>query len=173
MILESSLQKLRSRGYNVGRILHQKATEARIAEEARIAQLEDEQREIRDRESAWKELQAANSAKTQKQNGMPGFFPVSPDDKRADVRSLTRPVEEEPIMDRPRGFFSGIGKQFGFDKVQRQLSQTAAAGRSSIKGLEAQPADAPPPYSQNDKQKSQTHIPQPETVTAPHHLQQK
>ena len=160
MILESSLQKLRSRGYNVGRIMQQKETEARIADEALKQQQEEQQREIREREATWKEARAASAALT-KQNPMPGIFPNSPDRPRG-----TGFVEEEPIMDRPRGsLFSGIRKQFGFDN-QRQ-NNPAGRGRTSV--IEAPQEDAPPPYSQSE---GHSHIPQPETVTAPHHLQQ-
>lgn len=164
MILESSLQKLRSRGYNVGRIMQQKETEARIADEALKQQQEEQQREIQEHEAAWKEAHAASAAKAQ-QNAMPGIFPDSPDRP-----SVTGPIEEEPIMDRPRGLFSGIRKQFGFDN-QRPSVQNTSASRGTNRVIAPQ-EDAPPPYSQNEGHKSQTQIPQPETVTAPHHLQQ-
>ena len=163
MILESSLQKLRSRGYNVSRIMQQKETEARMADETLRQQQEEQQREIREREAAWTEAHAASAAKAQ-QNAMPGLFPNSPDRARG-----TDQVEEEPIMDRPRGLFSGIRKQFGFDSKRPYPQDTPASGsRNWITPQE----DAPPPYSQNEEHKPQTRIPQPETVTAPHHLQQ-
>ena len=165
MILESSLHKLRSRGYNVSRIMQQKETEARIAEEALKQQQEQQQREIREREAAWKEAHAASAAKAQ-QNAMPGIFPNSPDHSNE-----TRPMEEEPAMDRPRSIFSGIRKHFGFDN--QRPSRESPAG-SSGRNLVTEPVqeDAPPPYSPTEGQKSQTRINQPETVTAPHHLQQ-
>ena len=165
MILESSLQKLRSRGYNVGRIMQQKETEARIADDALKQQQEEQQREIREREAAWKEVHAASAAKAQ-QNAMPGIFPDPPDG-----RSVTGPVDEEPIMDRPRGLFSGIRKHFGFDH-QRPPVQNTAASSDRNRVTETPQEDPPPPYSHNEGDKSETRIPQPETVTAPHHLQQ-
>lgn len=165
MILESSLHKLRSRGYNVGKIMQQKETEARIADEALKQQQEEQQREIREREAAWKEAHAASAAKAQ-QNAMPGIFPDSPDRP-----SVTGPVEEEPIIDRPRGLISGIRKQFGFD-YQRHSVQNSLASRGRNPVVEVPQEDAPPPYSQNEGRKSQAPKPQPETVTAPHHLQQ-
>ena len=168
MILESSLNKLRSRGYNVARLLNQKATEARIAEEARKQQLEEEQRQMREREAVWNETQAANAAKAQKKNSMPGVFPDSPDHQHADGSRQTPAINDEPIMSRPRGFLSGISRQFGFDR--RPLPH----GSSTNRGIDVPPEDAPPPpYSQKDMQNSQTQIPQPETATAPHQLQQK
>lgn len=167
MILESSLPKLRSRGYNVARLLNQKATEARIAEEARKQQLDEEQREMREREAKWKETQAAKAAKAQKQASMPGVFPDSPDRQRPDGSRQTAAIDDEPIISRPRGFLSDISRQFGFD---RRPSSHADRG---TRGIEAPQEDAPPSYSQGDVQKPQTHIHPPETVTAPHQLQQK
>lgn len=164
MILESSLQKLRSRGYNVGRIMQRKETEARIADEALKQQQEEQQQEIRERGAAWQKARAASIEKTQ-QNPMPGIFPNSPDRP-----SVTGSVEEEPIIDRPRGLFTGIRKHFGFDNPRPSDHNPASRGRNQI--AEAPKEDAPPPYSQIEGHNSQTRVPQPETVTAPHHLQQ-
>ena len=165
MILESSLHKLRSRGYNVSRIMQQKETEARIADEALKQQQEEQQREIGEREAAWKRAHAASAAKAQ-QNAMPDIFPDSPNRP-----SVADPVEEESIIDRPRGLFSGIRKQFGFDN-QRHSVPSILASRGRNRVIEAPQEDAPPPYPQDEKIKSQAPTPQPETVTAPHHLQQ-
>ena len=166
MILESSLHKLRSRGYNVGRIMQQKETEARIADEKLRQQQEEQQRAIKEREAAWKEAHAASAAIT-RQNPMPGIFPDSPDHPR-----VTGPVEEQPIIERSRRLISGIRKQFGFDNPQPSISEapTSTGGNQVTETLQEE--DAPPPYSQNEGHRSRTRIPQPETVTAPHHLQQ-
>lgn len=167
MILESSLPKLRSRGYNVARLLNQKATEARIAEEARNRQLEEEQREMRDREATWKRTQEENAAKARKQAVMPGVFPDSPERNR---REKPPAIEQGFVKSKPRGFLSGIGRQFGFDRDSGQSSQNAMPDRS--RGIEALQEDVPPPYSQNEQQNQIAHIPQPESATAPHQLQQ-
>ena len=164
MFLESSLQKLRSRGYNINKIMQRKETEARLADEALRQQQEEQQRELREREAAWKEAHAASAAKAQ-QDAMPGIFPDSPDRPKA-----TSPAEEEPIRERPRGLFSGIRKQFGFDDP-RPAAPKAPAGTGGDRVTEL-PQDAPPPYSQTEGQNTRTGVPQPETVTAPHHLQQ-
>ena len=167
MILESSLPKLRSRGYNVARLLNQKATEARIAEEARKKQLEQEQAQMKEREAAWKETQALNAAKS---NTMPGLFPDSPASKGLRDSMQAVAVEEEPIRPKPRGFFDGLGRRFGFDK--RSSSQPINVSGGDKLAAEAPQEDAPPPY-EKDLQKSQTDVLQPEAVTAPHHLQRK
>lgn len=165
MILESSLPKLRSRGYNVARLLNQKATEARIAEEARKQRLEEEQREMRDREATWRETQAQNLAR---QDSMPGLFPDSPDGKHPKDPRQIRSIEEEPNMPRPRGFLDGIGRRFGFDR--RQSSQLSHASGSNTMAIETSEDDVPPPYQQS-VEKPRTRTPQPEAVTAPHQLQ--
>lgn len=171
MILDSTLPKLRSRGYNVARLLNQKANEARIAEETRMRQLAEEERELKERETAWKQSQAANAAKAQKQVSMPGVFSDSPDRQHAESSRQTPATEDEPLRSRPRGFLSGISRQFGFDRHSSHHHHNT--NRISDRGIETPQEDAPPPYSQQDGQKSKTTIPQPETVTAPHQLQQK
>ena len=167
MILESSLQKLRSRGYNVARLLNQKATEARIAEEARMRQLAEEEQQMREREAAWKQ---ANAAKAQKQISMPGVFPDSPDRQHPHSSRPTPPVADQPERPGPRGFLSGITRQFGFDKHSPHNNHSS---RASDRVSEIPHQDAPPPYSQQVSFNSQTKVPEPETVTAPHQLQQK
>ena len=167
MILETSLQKLRSRGYNVARLLNKKETEARIAEEARMRQLAEEERELKERETAWKQSQAVEATKAQKQLSLPGLFPDSPDRQHAESSKQISATEDEPLRSRPRGFLSGISRQLGFDRHSSLHNHDTHSG--SDRGVENPQEDTPPPYSQQDVQKSQTKIPQPETVTAPHH----
>ena len=167
MILESSLPKLRSRGYNVARLLNQKQAEARIAETIRTQQLEEEQREMRNREAAWQSAQTENAANAQKQVAMPGLFPDSPDRKRPEQSPTDR---EEIFKPKPRSFLSGIGRQFGFDRDRHSSSQDSMS--HTPRGIEVPQEDAPPPYSQKEGQKQISQIPQPEAVTAPHQLQQ-
>ena len=162
MILESSLPKLRSRGFNVARLLNQKATEARIAEETRKRQLEEEQRQMEERQATWGETRAQKAA------SMPGLFPDSPD--RTNLSNTREPDEDEPIvLPKPRGFFSGLGKQFGFERHRSPQNIPA----STSKPNETVPDDIPPPpYSEHAQQKQVSQAPQPEAVTAPHQLQQ-
>ena len=168
MILESSLSKLRSRGYNVARLLNQRETEARIAEEVRKRQVEEEQRELMEREAAWKQTQAqAQAQSVRNPDTMPGLFPDSP----AKVKELeqTPHVEEEPIPSKkPRSFLDNVGRRLGFDR--RPSSQFPTTSASNIGPVETPEEDAPPPY-ERDAQKSQSQAPQPEAVTAPHQLQ--
>ena len=164
MLLETDLRKLGARGYNVQRILRIQATEARIAEDARKKQLDQEQQELKEREAMWKERQAQNALIAQQQASMPGVFPDSPDHK-ALVRGMLPPPEDQALQ-RPRGLFSGfseLSRRLGLENGRRS-SQTNVGG-----GTET----PPPPYSQGDVQNSLTTTPQPEVATAPHQLQQK
>jgi hypothetical protein len=71
------LIQLRSRGYNVERILRAKAAEQRIAEEERKKQLEAEQRELREQEQQWRQQDQPTEvqAKTKtKSPAIPGGF---------------------------------------------------------------------------------------------------
>lgn len=115
--LNLNLLQLRSRGYNVERILRQKAAEQRIAEEERKKQLEAEQAQIREQEQEWKEQALVQSRDATREESveslpppMPGSFePDSPhDDKK-------RPN---------RGLFSGLTRRLGINggaEVQQQL----------------------------------------------------
>lgn len=165
MLLDTDLRKLGARGYNVQRILRQQATEARIAEEARKKQLEQEQQELKEREAAWKERQAQNALVAQQQASMPGVFPNSPDHKLLTRGELPAPVEQQ-VARKQRGLFSGfseLGKRFGLENGQRSSQPTPTSGIET----------PPPPYTQDDVQKSGSPVPQPEVATAPHQLQQK
>lgn len=177
MLLGTDLLKLRARGYNVERILRQKQAEARIAEEQRQKQLEEEQKEIKEREVAWRHHQAQHAAKVQDQVIMPGLFPDSPDRSIAGHSSQANTPEDDRSLRRPRGIFSEITKRLGFDDTRRHSSQLSIngsiAGRSSNGTQDDQLA--PPPYAQGDTQQQNLvvkHAAPPETATAPHHLQQ-
>lgn len=168
MILSTDLRKLQSRGYNVQRILRQQAAEARVAEEARKRQLAQEAEEIQEAEARWNKQKAQDAAQAQDTDPMPGVFPDSPD------RSAMPPsVDPESQNQTPRGFFSGLGKKFGFEK-KRNSTQHTTAGEGSIGGTgTSSQADLPPPYSLEDEKNRGRQGSQAETVTAPHRLHQK
>ena len=166
MLLNTELVKLRARGYNVERILRQKANEARMAEEQRKKQLEQEQSELREQEIAWRasEVQAAQE---QEKTLMPGNFPDTPDRKHTDGVSRSPFANDDPPPLPPRGFFAQIGRRLGIDD-RRHSSQTSLPDRSITNVNEEPPP--PPPYSQEVQKVPQA--PQPEIATAPHRLQQ-
>ena len=171
MMLESSLTKLRSRGYNVDRILRVKAAEARVAEETRIKQLAEEQERIKEQEKQWQERQIA-ATKQQEQTQMPGIFPTSPEHQETSIKQAPISEDEELVPQKPRGLFSGLSKHFNFDNVKR-----GSTSNSSLPSRGGQPLppseDAPPPYSPQQDNRQLTQTAQPEPVTAPHHLQRK
>ena len=154
-LLGTDLLKLRSRGYNVDRILRQKAAEARVAEESRKAQLQEEQQRIREQELAFRESQARGTSRAQEPITMPGFFPDSPEHKS--LTSTGDSVAEDSRSSRPRGLFSEITRRLGIESGTRPTSQDV---------------DPPPPYSQNDSQKASKQVTPPAAVTAPHRLQE-
>lgn len=168
MMMATDLHKLQSRGYNVQRILRQKAAEAQIAEATRKAQIDKEAEDLKNLEARWNESQRATDPR--RQNPMPGVFPDSPDHKQVDRSSQATP-DVDQVVQRPRGFFSDIGKRLGLENGRHPLLQSGSS-ESSVNGRSRGRDDAPPPYTLEEKKNSPTHI-QPETVTAPHHLQQK
>lgn len=168
MMLATNLHKLQARGYNVQRILRQKAAEAQIAEATRKAQMDKEAEDLKNQEAKWNESQSA--ADLQRQKLMPGVFPDSPDHKQTDRSSQASP-DPDQVLQRPRGFFSDIGKRLGLENGKHPLLQSGP-NENSVDGKTRSQDDAPPPYTLEVKKKNPNHI-QPETVTAPHHLQQK
>lgn len=168
MMMATDLHKLQARGYNVQRILRQKAAEAQIAEATRKAQMDKEAEELKDMEAKWNESQRAADPK--RQNSMPSVFPDSPDQKQVDRLSQATP-EVDQVDQRPRGFFSDIGKRLGLENGRHPLLQSGPK-ENSVDGRSRGQEDTPPPYTLEDKKNNPTHV-QPETVTAPHHLQQK
>ncbi|KAL2855504.1 hypothetical protein BJY01DRAFT_204283 [Aspergillus pseudoustus] len=103
MLLKTDLLELRARGYNVERILRQKAQEARIQEDRRQQQLEEDHRRLQEKE-------AAEQVHTPEKNGqtqMPGVFPDSP------LSKDQRPTSpSESTQERRRGLFSSFTKHF-------------------------------------------------------------
>lgn len=136
--LNLNLLQLRSRGYNVERILRQKAAEQRIAEEERTKQLKAEQAQIREQEQEWRQQALVQGRDAPREESMepspppmPGSFgPDSPqDDKRR----------------QNRGLFSGLTRRLGINnggEVQQQLQNFLGGDHPS----------KPPAYDDGSKQ---------------------
>ncbi|KAI9728782.1 MAG: hypothetical protein M1828_002888 [Chrysothrix sp. TS-e1954] len=188
-LLNTSLPKLKTRGYNVDRILRK-----RQAEEARLAELDKQKRCEEEQQRAQHTLQALPAGGQQpKQTGhvpdtvtkggdaagitkMPGSFHDSPD-------RPTHTAAADPPVKPARGFLSQLSRQLGIEgrqpiaqDLQRMLGGNNGTQRlGSHEGSEtSRPnigADKPPPYSQYDP--AQVRGPsQPEAVTAPSNVQQ-
>lgn len=166
MLLVTDLVKLRAKGYNVERILRQKANEARMVEEQRKKQLEQEQRELKEREAAWRESEAI-AARDRELNLMPGNFPNTPDRKGADQVSRAPDVEGATPELVPKGFFANIGRRLGLDDRARS-SQDNLPTSSTAQDQKDLPV---PPYNDDQPQRIPP-TPQPEAVTSPIQLQQ-
>ncbi|KAF7587388.1 hypothetical protein BBP40_007332 [Aspergillus hancockii] len=176
MLLKTDLLELKARGYNVERILKQKANEARIAEDKRQKQLEEERQQLQEREAAWAQERAQAQVQAQSQQAedkrkplMPGDFPDSPSTSSKNIDSgLQGESLEQNQNRRPHGLFANLTKRFGLDN-----------GRSTwnpLGGDSSQPSTGssntnipPPPYSAEDPQKSRAE--EPVTVSPPHRLQ--
>ncbi|CAN8095710.1 unnamed protein product [Discula destructiva] len=122
--LKLDLLQLRSRGYNVDRILRAKKEEARVAEEERRRALEAEEQRIREREAERvRQNKTAGDAAMEDGNSrpktpptksspglpgtMPGAFGDSPDAPEPPPTQQGR---------RSKGFFSNISRRFGLDR---------------------------------------------------------
>ncbi|KAF4120552.1 Protein of unknown function (DUF3684) [Geosmithia morbida] len=163
--LTLDLYGLRSRGYNVDRILRAKAAEARIAEDARRKALEEEQSKMKERERLWAQQAAAagttpespaataaaagrssDVARTPKQAEpvMPGSWD-SPEDSNTDLADLAK---------RGKSLFTNFTRRLGLDtqgggsgnngggsKILEQLEQstgqTTRQPESSTSGTDA------------------------------------
>ncbi|KAJ5545405.1 hypothetical protein N7461_007709 [Penicillium sp. DV-2018c] len=174
MLLKTDLLELRARGYNVERILRQKAQEARIAEDRRQQRLEEERRILQEREAAWAAGQAQRDsqqaeqerAQAQADNAMPGVFPESP--KRTAVPEEGRAPSPEPMPERPsRGLFANLSKRFGLDGGKSGSVDSEEQSRSLLPESSTPP---PPPYSPDDPQKQQSRPEQPVNANSPHRL---
>ncbi|KAJ5701518.1 hypothetical protein N7488_009066 [Penicillium malachiteum] len=187
MLLKTDLLELRARGYNVERILRQKAQEARMAEDQRQKQLEEDQKLLQEKEAAWAAQQKAQQETVQAQaqaqqaqrsrgsegqsKAMPGFFPESPNSKP--VAEETQVAHPDPVMpDRTsRGLFANLSKRFGLDN----RSGSTPNPEQSRPLLPESPSGTqpPPPYSTNDPQSPEVRPEQPVSVNSPHRLNQE
>ncbi|CAI7677809.1 unnamed protein product [Penicillium manginii] len=177
MLLKTDLLELRARGYNVERILRQKAQEARMAEDKRQKQVEEERRVLQEREAEWAAAQAQRAKeerledsrpKSQSQNAMPGVFPESPNSKQPSAETQVAPAEP-PMPERaPRGLFANLQKRFGLDG--NRSGSNAEPGEQSQSMLPESSTPPPPPYSPNPTDPQQPRPEQPVNVSSPHQL---
>lgn len=167
--LNLNLLQLRSRGYNVDRILRAKKAEQRIAEEERKKQLAAEQEQLREQEQHWKQANPTVPIPIparEKAPQIPGSFePDSPENS-----------PEPASKSRSRGLFSGLKSRFGLDnhgEAQEQLQNFLGGGPShpphqppALPPAEGSDPDGPPTYDSITKPKG------PETVSSPQAVQQ-
>ncbi|KAI1342072.1 hypothetical protein F5Y15DRAFT_331733 [Xylariaceae sp. FL0016] len=145
--LKLDLLDLRARGYNVDRILRQKAAEARIAEEERRKALDAEQTRIREREQEFRrqnEASAEAAARAQQNKTpppkMPGGF-----DSPEDQDPGPGPSQEvlPPANRKSKGLFSNLSKRFGFENSDDAFNKLKEFAGSNPVPQTLPPAETP------------------------------
>ncbi|KAF2716811.1 putative HATPase_c domain protein [Polychaeton citri CBS 116435] len=149
MLMESDLRRLKTKGYNVDRILRQKAIESRIAESERLKR-EEEQRKMLEAEAATRPAPPPHTVSTpvmangkkqleietpERAPPMPGAFTDSPEQ-----------LETSSKGKRPNNIFSNLSKQLGFggrDSQSEQQMQNMMGNRRL--GPPGEDSDVPPP----------------------------
>ncbi|SPN97592.1 related to NUO-14 NADH2 dehydrogenase (ubiquinone) 14K chain [Cephalotrichum gorgonifer] len=149
--LTLDLLGLRSRGYNVERILRAKEAQARVAEEERRKVLEEERKRIREREAEWVKSQNETIAATAREEergkelkkqrdslpAMPGAFGNDDDDDGTSPNL--------PWVKKGRGLFESLTRRFGLDEqpdsadTPRGPTPTPPVASGSGSGSQPQP----------------------------------
>lgn len=166
MLLKTDLLELRSRGFNVSRILRQKAAEARLAESKRQQELEEEQKQIEEQQQAWEVAQSQQKKeKSKQQQQMIGAFPDSPEGKnQGSSRSQRDTIQDnESIQTQAQRMFQNFSRGLGFGAQQQRSNLPEPIPQP--RGIQAE-ADPPPPYSQNGGGGPE------QAVTAPHRMRE-
>ncbi|ERS95613.1 hypothetical protein HMPREF1624_08129 [Sporothrix schenckii ATCC 58251] len=132
--LKLELLDLRARGYNVDRILRQRAAEARIAEEERRKALEAEQERIRADEKEWAERsKLAAAAQSSPDRKMPGGFADDGDSAPVHDFPPSNPQllhQQQQNAIKKRGIFSGLTRRLGLDNKQDQEHSSDDGGHA-------------------------------------------
>ena len=170
MLLKTDLLELKARGYNVERILKQKAHEARMAEDRRQKQVEEDRRLAQEKQAAWEKERAQQPAlpqppqpadESETKSLMPGDFPDSPAGQNR--------APEIPPERRPRGLFSNLTKRLGLEGGRSSWDNLLQANNIPQPGPESSGAPTPPPpYSPQDPKQPRPE--KPVDVTPPHQL---
>lgn len=171
MLLKTDLLELKTRGYNVERILKQKAQEAKVAEDKRQKQLEEERKQVQELESAWSTGRSQQGRQVEEEDNsrglMPGDFPPDTPGNRGSLYE-SRPQPPEAAPEQPRGLFSNLTRRLGLESG-RPMSNSINQGSSSQPQLpDTSGPDAPPPYSPQDPKTTRPEQPAP--VNPPHKL---
>lgn len=172
--ISKDLITLKSRGYNVDRILRAKAAEARMAEEQRLKQAEIERKAIEEQEKRYQQsqmqLQQGDIARQIEQKKaeeeklkMPGAFGESPQSKALNLQAH----HHHHVPERPKNnFFGGIGRHLGFGANSGQMEQMQNLLNNSPQQTAKPPGQLEPaPPIQGESK------PDIEKATEPHRIQ--
>ncbi|EMC96591.1 hypothetical protein BAUCODRAFT_69858 [Baudoinia panamericana UAMH 10762] len=139
-ILESDLRRLKTKGYNVDRILRQKAAESRIAESERLKR-EEELKRLADAEASSKlvhQQQAAGNGADAEHTEQP---PVTPDRQLSMPGAFANSPEQRPGS-------SGRGKKSVLGNISKALGIQQSNQAQNL--LTNSDHDEPPPYEARD-----------------------
>ncbi|KAL9088260.1 MAG: hypothetical protein Q9159_003172 [Coniocarpon cinnabarinum] len=178
MFLSTSLYKLKSRGYDVDRVLKRKQREARAAELEKQRQVEEDRKRVQQRQEEMALVDRARPSKLQDSHpdetfhdaddsaqssndkiAMPGAFDNSPDRTQQQQRqpqpsSLFSQVRKGLGLDQNQSFAEGLENFMRRGGGPRPLSTTPQAAQSPTS---MDPSGGlPPPYTPYDPQALQT-----------------
>lgn len=172
MLLKTDLKELGARGFNVSRILRQKAAEKRLADQQQ--QLEEERKRIEDQEKAWNDSQKRQAEERARESQIPGGFPPDSPETKNSRQSAGQPQEDEQIQRVPQGLFQTWRNRLGLSDAPKP-SRPLSTGNNPLTSTNSQSLtngdEPPPPYSQ-DKENGESKQIQSNPVTAPHQLHQ-
>ena len=125
ILMESDLRRLKTKGYNVDRILRQKAAEARIADSERQKR-EEEQRKLAEEEA---KLKAQDQPKAVLTNGAPPQQQLPAPDTPERQLSMPGAFHESPpptAHGKKPSVFNTLSKRFGLNQNNSAAQQTDA-----------------------------------------------
>lgn len=143
MIMESDLRRLKAKGYNVDRILRQKAAESRVAETERQKRIEQQQQQIADEARATQAEQSrlSGSAKEGKQGTIAPDHTSTPDRTRAIPGAFEQSPETIVPPERKKsGLFSSIKAGLGLNAAMG-LNTAMNDAEKHIKDLHRKKSD--------------------------------
>ena len=166
MLMESDLRRLKTKGYNVDRILQQKAAEARIADSERKKR-EEEQRRLAEEEAQLNAKYKATSQQPQSSlaNGASNQQQLPAPDTPERQLSMPGAFSESPPstgQGKKPSVFNSLSKRLG-------LNQNINAAQQQMQNMLTNGEDAPPPYEPRDPNAGKAGT---EQVTSPADLHQ-
>ncbi|WPH00847.1 Hypothetical protein R9X50_00367700 [Acrodontium crateriforme] len=169
-ILASDLRRLKTKGYNVDRILRQKAAESRIAESERQKRHEEQRRLA--------EAEAAAKPQTIDQN-MINNIPTSPQPQNPETPErefkvpgsfADSPEQALPSRGKKPGIFKALQQQLGLNTGGQTVQQADQHMQNVLTNGHSD--DRPPIYEPRDPNGGRALAPGTERVTSPRDLQQ-
>ncbi|RMZ78675.1 hypothetical protein DV738_g3760, partial [Chaetothyriales sp. CBS 135597] len=173
-LLKHELLELRARGFNVNRILRQKAAEARLAENKRQEEMEAERKRIEEQQKAWAASQKQMEIENMSKQPLPGEFPTAPEVNETTTQEKSMQVQENEESQRSRSLFSQFSRQFGLHSNRPLQSLLGRQNNGDQEGVRSQQGkgDTPPPYHSEGGQAEPKQKEIKSKITAPHQMQE-